>query len=54
MADNIPLKQIYKEALTTKRLRPRNPFYDAKIENFNATEEWRKNGKITFLQGEVK
>ncbi|GFR71295.1 RNA-directed DNA polymerase from mobile element jockey-like [Elysia marginata] len=42
MADNIPLKLTYKEAPTTRGLRSRNLFYNAKIENFNATEEWRK------------
>ncbi|GFS15228.1 hypothetical protein ElyMa_003181700 [Elysia marginata] len=43
MADNIPLKQIYKEASTARRLRSRNPFNYAKIKNSNATEEWRKD-----------
>ncbi|GFR72251.1 hypothetical protein ElyMa_005700900 [Elysia marginata] len=54
MADNINLKQIYnfyKEAPTTRRLESRNPFYLAKIENFNATEEWGKERENNIPTG---
>ncbi|GFR79395.1 hypothetical protein ElyMa_005873700 [Elysia marginata] len=42
IAVNIPLKQLNEEAPTRRRLRSRNPFYNAKIENITATGEWRK------------
>ncbi|GFR81974.1 hypothetical protein ElyMa_002354400 [Elysia marginata] len=51
MADNIPLKQIYKEAPRTRKLRSRNLFYNAKIENLNATEEWRKEWENNIPTG---
>ncbi|GFS01453.1 hypothetical protein ElyMa_004581700 [Elysia marginata] len=52
MADNIHLKQIHTEAPTTRRLRSRNPFYNAKVQNCNATEEWRKEWENKILTGE--
>ncbi|GFR78471.1 hypothetical protein ElyMa_002263200 [Elysia marginata] len=48
------LEQTYMEAPTTRILKSRNPFYNAKIENFNATEEWRKEWEnITTTGGSI-
>ncbi|GFS11278.1 hypothetical protein ElyMa_006667700 [Elysia marginata] len=41
MADNIPLKQI-QGSPQNKKTEVKKSLYNAKIENFNATEEWRK------------
>ena len=51
MPDNIPLKEVMNNAPITSRLKSRRPFYKAGIDDYDQTEQCRKEWKQSTPKG---